>query len=166
LARLTREQALAWYLLGYGNHYGPLEHRQATCDIRFTPGFMDTLLPRSLDEYVYILDDLLESHQTRCYLMNAGWHGGTCSEGDPLSTSEESACLTALYHCMDWQPLGDFGLSIPASDSETAGPWRARDRWSDPDLYATQLKRLKEAVTAELQTTADPARWLAALELK
>jgi phosphoenolpyruvate carboxykinase (ATP) len=165
LARLTKEQALAWYALGYGNHYGPLEHRQAACDLRFTPGFMDTLLPRSLDEYIYLLEDLLESHQTRCYLINAGWHGGTCGLGEPLSSSEESACLTALYHCMDWQPLGAFGLRIPQGHSETAGPWHPRERWSDPSDYATQLETLKQAISAELQSTSDPVRWLAALEL-
>ena len=165
LARLTKEQALAWYVLGYGNHYGPLEHRQAACDIRCTPGFMDTLLPRSLDEYIYLLEDLLESHQTRCYLINAGWHGGICGLGEPLSSSEESACLTALYHCMDWQPLGAFGLSIPQGHSETAGPWHPQERWADPSGYERQLDTLKQTILTELQSTSDPVRWLAALEL-
>ena len=165
LAQLTKEQALAWYVLGYGNHYGPLEHRQATCDLRFTPGFMDTLLPRSLDEYIYLLSDLLDTHQTRCYLINAGWHGGSCGVGEPLSSSEESACLTALYHCVDWQPFGAFGLRIPAGHSETAGPWHSRERWADPSGFGAQLDALKQAISAELNTTSDPSRWLTALEL-
>ena len=47
LSKITREQCLAWFILGYGNHLGPLEERQAEIDIRFTSGFMDTLLQES-----------------------------------------------------------------------------------------------------------------------
>jgi phosphoenolpyruvate carboxykinase (ATP) len=102
LSKITREQCLAWFILGYGNHLGPLEKRQAEIDIRFTPGFMDTLLPRNLDDYVFILDNLLAAHDTRCFLVNAGWHGGQAGQGDPLSTSEESAVITGMYYCTDW----------------------------------------------------------------
>ena len=166
LAKITREQCLAWFILGYGNHLGPLEERQAEIDIRFTPGFMDTLLPRNLDDYVFILEDLLEAHDTRCFLVNAGWHGGQAGKGDPLSASEESAVITGMYYCTDWEPFGSLGLSVPAGQSETAGPWHPKDRWPESSDYTTNESRLIQAIRDELQRTNDPERWLKALEIE
>ncbi len=166
LSKITREQCLAWFILGYGNHLGPLEKRQAEIDIRFTPGFMDTLLPRNLDDYVFILDNLLAAHDTRCFLVNAGWHGGQAGQGDPLSTSEESAVITGMYYCTDWEPFGSLGLSVPAGQSETAGPWHPRERWPEASNYNVNESHLIQAITDELQRTEDPQRWLKALEIE
>ncbi len=166
LSKITREQCLAWFILGYGNHLGPLEKRQAEIDIRFTPGFMDTLLPRNLDDYVFILDNLLAAHDTRCFLVNAGWHGGQAGQGDPLSTSEESAVITGMYYCTDWEPFGSLGLSVPAGQSETAGPWHPRERWPEASNYIVNESHLIQAITDELQRTEDPQRWLKALEIE
>jgi len=166
LAKITREQCLAWFILGYSNHLGPLEERQAKIDIRFTPGFMDTLLPRNLDDYVFILEDLLAAHETRCFLVNAGWHGGQAGKGGPLSASEESAVVTGMYHCTDWEPFGSLGLSVPTGQSETAGPWHPKDRWPDLSDYITKESQLIQIITTELQRTNDPERWLKALEIE
>ena len=166
LAKISREQCLAWFILGYGNHLGPLEERQAEVDIRFTPGFMDTLLPRNLDDYVFILEDLLEAHDTRCFLVNAGWHGGRASKGDPLSASEESAVITGMYYCTDWEPFGSLGLSVPSGQSETAGPWHPKDRWPESGEYTHHLSQLIQSIADELNRTNDPERWLNALEIE
>ena len=166
LAKITREQCLAWFILGYSNHLGPLEERQAKIDIRFTPGFMDTLLPRNLNDYVFILEDLLAAHETRCFLVNAGWHGGQAGKGGPLSASEESAVVTGMYHCTDWEPFGSLGLSVPTGQSETAGPWHPKDRWPDLSEYTTKESQLIQIITTELQRTNDPERWLKALEIE
>lgn len=165
LARISKEQALVWFILGYGNHLGPLERHEAELDIRFTPGFMDSLLPRNLDDYVYILEDLLEAHDTRCFLVNAGWHGGQIGHGEPLSASEESAIITAMYYCTDWEPYGALGLSIPAGQSETAGPWDAKDRSDSSQDYQLRLERLAAAIRDELSRRNDADRWLQALDL-
>ncbi len=168
LAKISREQCLAWFILGYGNHLGPLEERQAEVDIRFIPGFMDTLLPRNLDDYVFILEDLLEAHDTRCFLVNAGWHGGKAGKGDPLSASEESAVITRMYYCTDWKPFGSLGLAVPSGQSETVGPWHPKDRWPESESggYTNHLSRLIQAITEELNRTTDPERWLKALEIE
>ena len=166
LSKITREQCLAWFILGYGNHLGPLEEREAAIDIRFTPGFMDALLPRNLDDYIFILEDLLEAQDTRCFLVNAGWHGGQAGQGDPFSASEESAVITGMYHCTDWEPFGSLGLLVPAGQSETAGPWHPRERWPEASDYTFNESHLIHAITDELQRTKDPQRWLKALEIE
>jgi len=166
LARITQEQALAWFILGYGNHLGPLESRDAEIDIRFTPGFMDTLLPRNLDDYIYILEDLMQAHQTRCFLVNAGWHGEKATRGEPLSASEESAVITSLYYCTDWESFGALGLEVPAGQSETAGPWHPKARWESEEKYLHRLRELTHAIHEELIRRVDSARWLTALDLE
>ena len=130
LAKISHEQCLAWFMLGYGNHLGPLEELLSETDVRFTPGFMDTLLPRNLNDYVLILEDLLEKYETRCFLVNAGWHGGQIGQGS-LSKSEEIAVIDSMHHCADWRPLGSLGLSIPAEKSDTATVWNPEDRWPE-----------------------------------
>jgi phosphoenolpyruvate carboxykinase (ATP) len=165
LARLSQEQTLAWFILGYGNHLGPLESRVAEIDIRFTPGFMDTLLPRNLSDYVHILEHLMQTHQTRCFLVNAGWHGAKATRGEPLSASEESAVITSLYYCTDWEAFGALGLEVPAGQSETAGPWHPQARWDSEEKYQRRLNELISAIQEELMRHTDAARWLKALDL-
>lgn len=165
LSKISQEQCLAWFILGYGNHLGPMEKNQVKIDMRFSPGFMDTLLPRHLDDYVVILQDLLETHDTRCFLVNAGWHGGPAGQGRPLSLSEESAVITGMYYCTDWESFGSLGLYIPAGQSETAGPWGAEKRWGENNAYAENLSKLTLSITDELKRMKDSERWLKALEI-
>ena len=153
-------------MLGYGNHLGPLEELLPETDIRFTPGFMDTLLPRNLNDYVLILEDLLENYETRCFLVNAGWHGGKTGQGSPLSKSEESAVIDSMHHCADWRHLGSLGLSIPAENSDTATVWTPEDRWRECSDFQSNLSKLISLIADELQRTSDPERWLRALEIE
>ena len=160
LSKISREQCLAWFILGYGNYLGPLEQHLAELDIRFTPGFMDVLLPRRLDDYVFILEDLIERHDTRCFLINAGWHNGPIGLGNPLSASEESAVITAMHYCTDWESFGSLGLSIPAGRLAAVGSW------SDCPAHEKRLSQLSLSITDELKRTKDPKRWLKALEIE
>ncbi|MEK9670096.1 MAG: hypothetical protein VW421_03720, partial [Gammaproteobacteria bacterium] len=59
-----------------------------------------------------------------------------------------------------------LGLSVPAGQSETAGPWHAKDRWPESGDYTTNESHLVQAITDELQRTNDPERWLKALEIE
>lgn len=166
LAKISHEQCLAWFMLGYGNHIGPLEEQRTETDIRFTPGFMDALLPRNLNDYVLILEGLLEKYGTRCFLVNAGWHGGQTGQGSPLSASEESAVIDSMHHCANWRPFGSLGLSIPAEKSENTAAWNPEDRWPDSDDGRSNLSKLIIIIADELQRTSDPERWLRALEIE
>ena len=166
LAKISHEQCLAWFMLGYGNHLGPLEELLSETDVRFTPGFMDTLLPRNLNDYVLILEDLLEKYETRCFLVNAGWHGGQVGQGSPLSKSEESAVIDSMHHCADWQNFGSLGLSIPAEKSDTATVWNPEDRWPECSYFQFNLSKLISLIAGELQRTSDPQRWLRAMEIE
>ena len=166
LAKISHEQCLAWFMLGYANHLGPLEELRPETDIRFTPGFTDTLLPRNLNDYVLILEDLLEKHETRCFLVNAGWHGGQIGQGSPLSASEENRVIDRMYHCIDWRPFGSLGLSIPAEKSEIEAAWSPEDRWSDSGDCRSNLSKLVSIIADEIRRTSNPERWLRALEIE
>ncbi len=153
-------------MLGYGNHLGPLEELRPETDIRFTPGFMDALLPRNIYDYAHILENLLEKYETRCFLVNAGWHGGQTGQGSPLFKSEESTVIDSMHHCADWRPLGSLGLSIPAEKSDTVAAWNPEERWPDCSDFQSNLSKLISLIADELQRTSDPERWLRALEIE
>jgi phosphoenolpyruvate carboxykinase (ATP) len=165
LAKISPEQALAWFILGYGNHLGPLEEREASINIRFTPGFMDSLLPRNLDDYIYILEDLLEIHDSRCFLVNAGWHGGRAGQGKPLSASKENAVITAMYYCTNWESYGALGLTVPARHAEGGDPSHAEADWSSREDYKICMIELIQSIRNELSRRNDSERWLKALDI-
>ena len=160
LSKISQEQCLAWFILGYGNHLGPLKEHLAEIDIRFTPGCLDSLLPRNLDDYISILEDLLKAHGTRCFLINAGWHNGPIGLGNSLSASEKDAVMKEMYHCKDWESFKSLGLFIPEGRSETV------ESWHNSPAYADNLSQLILSITNELKRTKDPERWLRALEIK
>jgi hypothetical protein len=98
--------------------------------------------------------------------VNAGWHGEKATRGEPLSASEESAVITSLYYCTDWESFGALGLEVPAGQSETAGPWHPKARWESEEKYQHRLRELTHAIHEELIRRVDSARWLTALDLE
>lgn len=165
IARISSEQALVWFLLGYGNYFGPSEGRDAEVDIRFTSGFLEPLVSRNLNDYILILEDLLLTHNTRCFIINGGWHGNNAGKGESLSTSEERAVLKSMHYCNEWQALGYLGLSIPSEKSKSAGPWHPQDRWIDQLELQQNIQKLKRFITDQIIPHKSAERWLKALDL-
>ena len=79
---------LAWFMLGYANHLGPLEELLPETDIVSRRVYGHTT--KESQRLCAYFGRFIEKHETRCFLVNAGWHGGQIGQGSPLSKSEES----------------------------------------------------------------------------
>jgi len=154
IAKLTPEQAMYHFLLGYtakvaGTERGLGNEPQATFSTCFGAPFM----PLHPSVYSEILGKKIEKHKVNTWLVNTGWTGGPYGTGHRMSIQHTRALLHAALEgklenaSYTQDPI--FGLYIPDScenvPTEILNP---RNTWTDKNAYdkkATELaKRFKE----------------------
>jgi len=151
LARLTREQAMYYFLSGYtsklaGTESGLGKEPQAT----FSTCFGAPFLPLNPNEYARLLGEKIAHHRTKVWLINTGWTGGAYGVGRRIQLPYTRAMIrAALNHQLDnvvYRTDEHFGLSIPTIcpgvPAEVLDPRRT---WTDPAAYDEQANKLVES---------------------
>jgi phosphoenolpyruvate carboxykinase (ATP) len=148
VARLTREKAMLWFLLGYtsklaGTETGIIEPRST-----FSRFFGQPFMPRNPDAYAHLLGEKLARHGTRVWLVNTGWSGGPYGEGRrmDISLTRElvEAALSGILDRVEYEEDRVFHLQIPktcanVSDQAVLNP---RNTWRDKAAYDQRAARL------------------------
>ncbi|MCB0078431.1 MAG: phosphoenolpyruvate carboxykinase (ATP) [Anaerolineales bacterium] len=148
IARLTKDQAMYYFLSGYtakvaGTERGVTEP-QATFSACFGSPFL--LLPPS--RYAKLLGQKLEAHpDTKVWLINTGWSGGPYGVGKRMPIKYTRAMLHAALDGdlddVETETDGYFGLHIPTEvpgvPSEVLHP---RETWADKAAYDAQAHKL------------------------
>jgi len=147
ISRMTKEQAMYHFLLGYtakvaGTEVGITEP-QATFSTCFGAPFM--MLRPSV--YGNMLMERIEKHGCRVWLINTGWSGGGFGVGSRMKIQYSRAMLhAALDGKLDKaQYVTDpvFGLQVPAKcpgvPDEAMIP---RNAWADKAAYDAAAKKL------------------------
>ncbi|RYF75489.1 MAG: phosphoenolpyruvate carboxykinase (ATP), partial [Cytophagaceae bacterium] len=152
IARLTPEQAMQYFLLGYtakvaGTEMGVTEP-QATFSACFGAAFM----PLAPGTYAQMLGEKIREHDTDVWLINTGWTGGGYGLGKRISLTYTRALIrAALSGMLDldrvrYQAHPVFGLAMPTTCPDVPDALLdPRQTWSDPTAYdekATYLQRL------------------------
>ncbi|WP_375443620.1 phosphoenolpyruvate carboxykinase (ATP) [uncultured Fibrella sp.] len=152
IARLTPEQAMQYFLLGYtakvaGTEMGVTEP-QATFSACFGAAFM----PLAPGTYAQMLGDKIREHDADVWLVNTGWTGGGYGVGKRISLTHTRALIrAALSGQLDldqvrYQAHPIFGLAMPTACPNV--PDALLDpcqTWADTAAYdekATYLQRL------------------------
>ncbi|HEY0109111.1 MAG TPA: phosphoenolpyruvate carboxykinase (ATP), partial [Fibrella sp.] len=152
ISRLTPEQAMQYFLLGYtakvaGTEMGVTEP-QATFSACFGAAFM----PLSPDTYARMLGQKIREHGTDVWLINTGWTGGGHGVGKRISLAYTRALIRAALSGalnpdqIPHQTHPVFGLSMPTTCPNV--PDRLldpRQTWADGAAYdekATYLQQL------------------------
>jgi phosphoenolpyruvate carboxykinase (ATP) len=166
IARLTREQAMFYFLSGYtakvaGTEIG-VDEPQAT----FSTCFGAPFLPQPPATYARMLGDKLDEHpEATVWLVNTGWTGGPFGEGHRMPIAATRALLrTALegdLQAVEYRTDPVFGFEVPVRvpgvDSGLLDP---RSTWSDPEAYdrkAAELARMFRDNFAQFEGTVDDA---------
>jgi len=162
IARLTPEQAMRYFLLGYTAKVAGTEAGITEPEATFSPCFGAPFMARPPKVYADMLGDKIRSQQVGCWLINTGWSGGPYGVGERMDIDATRAMLNAA---LDGQ-LADvafendpvFGLAIPQScpgvDSALLNP---ASTWSDSEAYrlaAEQLAAQFEERYAAMQSEA------------
>jgi phosphoenolpyruvate carboxykinase (ATP) len=149
ISRLTPEQAMYHFLLGYTARVAGTEKGVTEPESTFSACFGAPFLPLPPARYAEMLSHKIRKHSVDAWLVNTGWSGGPYGVGHRMPIAQTRAMVrAALDGSLSRVPVAPdpiFGLGIPARcpgvPDEVLQP---RSTWSDPaeyDRVATTLAR-------------------------
>jgi len=147
ISKLTREQAMYYFINGYTSKLGGTEAGVKEPEPNFSPCFGQPFLPRPPKVYAEMLAARIAKHNANVWLLNTGWTGGKYGEGERFKLAYTRAFVTAilngkLAHAR-YSPDAIFGLPIPEAvegvPSEVLHP---RNTWADKGAYDAMAKKL------------------------
>ena len=147
IARLSREQALFFFLSGYTSKLAGTELGVTEPQPTFSTCFGAPFWPQRPTVYANLLGEKLAAHSATVWLINTGWTGGPFGEGHRMPIRATRALLAAVLS----GELGDvefrtdpvFGFEVPLTapdvDESLLDP---RSTWADPDAYDRKAREL------------------------
>jgi phosphoenolpyruvate carboxykinase (ATP) len=148
IARLTRNQALFYFLTGFTAKLAGTEIGVTEPQPTFSCGFGAPFLPQRPTVYAVMLGEKLDEHaDARVWLVNTGWTGGPYEEGERMPIAATRALLRAaldgeLEH-VEYRTDPIFGFEVPVEvpgvESRLLDP---RSTWRDPEAYDEKARYL------------------------
>jgi phosphoenolpyruvate carboxykinase (ATP) len=84
IAKLTTNQAMLWFLMGYTSKLAGTETGIIEPVSTFSRFFGQPFMPLVPGIYTSMLGEKLERHKTQVYLINTGWSGGPYGKGERI----------------------------------------------------------------------------------
>ena len=153
ISRLTKEQAMLWFLMGYTSKLAGTETGIVEPKTTFSRFFGEPFMPRNPDVYARMLGEKLERHGTDVYLVNTGWSGGPYGEASRmdinLTRSMVHAALSGELRSVAYDEDPLFHVSIPSSCSGVpANILNPRNTWQDKAAYDSRAQKLAKEFSA------------------
>ena len=162
IARLTRDQALFYFLSGFTAKLAGTEIGVKEPQPTFSTCFGAPFLPQPPAVYARMLGDKLDAHASAVWLVNTGWTGGPYGEGHrmPIQATRRllHAALSGELDGVDYRVDDFFGFEVPVEvpgvETSLLDP---RSTWSDPAAYDTKARELAGMFTANFEKFAADA---------
>jgi len=162
IARLTRDQALFYFLSGFTAKLAGTEIGVQEPQPTFSTCFGAPFLPQPPAVYARMLGKKLDEHDATVWLVNTGWTGGSFGEGHrmPIQATRRllHAALSGELDGVDYRVDGVFGFDVPVEvpgvESSLLDP---RSTWSDPAAYDAKAQELAGMFTANFEKFAADA---------
>ncbi|MDF2761994.1 MAG: Phosphoenolpyruvate carboxykinase [Thermomicrobiales bacterium] len=147
VARLSRDQALYWFLSGYTAKLAGTERGVTTPSATFSACFGAPFLPLPPMRYASLFGERLDRHGSEVWLVNTGWTGGPYGTGKRMPIDLTRAVVAAILDgSLDDVPFDAdpvFGFAVPRSAPGIPGALlRPRDTWPDAMEYDSTAARL------------------------
>ncbi|MFQ6101074.1 MAG: phosphoenolpyruvate carboxykinase (ATP) [Anaerolineae bacterium] len=147
VAKLTPEQAMLWFLMGYTSKLAGTETGIVDPVSTFSRFFGEPFMPRTPDVYARMLGERMQRHGTRVYLVNTGWSGGPFGVGARmdinLTREIVHAALTGQLEEVEYVEDTTFHILIPKQcpriPSDVLFP---RNTWADKEAYDARARKL------------------------
>ena len=148
IARLSREQAMYYFLSGYTAKVAGTERGVTEPQATFSACFGAVFLVWHPTKYANMLGELLDKHpDAKVWLVNTGWSGGPYGVGKRMKLSlTRTMVRAALAGALDTAPVKTdpvFGLAVPQGIAGVPSEvLDARETWKDAAAYDLQAKKL------------------------
>lgn len=156
LSKLTKEQAMYQFLLGYTAKVAGTERGITEPQATFSACFGAPFMPQHPSVYAKLLGEKIEENGVTCWLVNTGWTGGPYGVGERMSikytrsllNSALQGNLTQVGFTVD--PI--FGLAVPDSCPDVpADILMPRNTWKDKAAYDRKAKELAQSFKEEFK---------------
>ena len=156
VARLSQEQAMFYFVLGYtakvaGTEIGIKEPRAT-----FSPCFGAPFMLRHPSVYANLLGQYLDKYDINVWLINTGWTGGPYGVGQrfPLHITRQIIRTvqnnTLNMVATDTDPI--FGFEVPqAVRNVPTSLLNPKENWHHPDEYLAKAKELATTFHKQMQ---------------
>ena len=149
IARLSREQALFFFLSGYTSKLAGTELGVTEPQPTFSTCFGAPFWPQRPTVYAQLLGEKLDRHQATVWLINTGWTGGPFGEGHRMPIQATRALLAAVLSGelggVEFRADPVFGFEMPVAapgvDKSLLDP---RSTWADPEGYDRKARELAQ----------------------
>jgi phosphoenolpyruvate carboxykinase (ATP) len=163
IARLTRDQAMFYFLSGYTAKVAGTEIGVTEPQATFSTCFGAPFLPQEPAVYARMLGDKLHAHpHATVWLVNTGWTGGPFGEGHRMPISATRGLLRAALdeglRSVEYRTDPVFGFEVPVSaPGVDGGLLDPRSTWRDPDAYDRKARELARMFRDNFAQFADSA---------
>ena len=147
VAKLTKEQAMYYFLSGYTAKVAGTERGITEPTATFSACFGEAFLPLHPTKYAKLLGEKIEAYDVDVYLVNTGWTGGSYGVGRRMSIKDTRACINAILDGSikeaEFETMDIFNLQIPKSlkgvDSKILKPVNT---WDSKQAYINTVEKL------------------------
>ena len=158
IARLTPEQAMQYFLLGYTAKVAGTEMGVSEPQLTFSACFGAAFMPLSPGTYADMLGDKIREHGTDVWLINTGWTGGSFGTGKRISLPHTRALIrAALNGSLDLDQVRYtqhpvFGLAMPTNCPNVPDALLdPRQTWADGAAYDAKAAELQGLFLGEMK---------------
>jgi phosphoenolpyruvate carboxykinase (ATP) len=153
VSKLTPEQAMLWFLMGYTSKLAGTETGIVDPVSTFSRFFGEPFMPRNPDVYASMLGERMRRHGSTVYLVNTGWSGGPHGVGERMDIDVTRAIVHAALSGQldeveyDEDPL--FHVLVPRTcpdvHCEILNP---RNTWADKEAFDRRASKLAQEFKA------------------
>lgn len=156
ISRLTEQQAMEQFLLGYTAKVAGTERGITEPEATFSTCFGAPFLPLPPKVYANLLGERLRKHKAQVWLVNTGWTGGPYGVGSRISIPYTRAMVRAAIQGelddVEYRLDPIFGLHVPkvcpGVPSEILDP---RQTWRNKEAYDAQAHKLRAMWDSQME---------------
>jgi phosphoenolpyruvate carboxykinase (ATP) len=147
IAKLTRDQAMYYFLSGYTAKVAGTERGVKEPQATFSSCFGAVFLVWHPTKYAEMLGTLIDEHGSDVWLVNTGWTGGAFGVGKRMKLSHTRSMVHSLLrgdlHSAPLDTDPTFGLQVPKRVANVPDDvLNPRNTWPDKNAYDEQAKKL------------------------
>ena len=147
VAKLTKEQAMYYFLSGYTAKVAGTERGITEPVATFSACFGEPFMPLHPTVYAKLLGEKIDKHSVNVYLVNTGWSGGAYGVGKRMSIKATRACINAILDgsitkC-EFENFDKFNFAIPKElDGVETKLLNPINTWTHPAEYNASRDKL------------------------